>query len=93
MEPGSNSRKAVAYGKKFSACTKCTNFCFANHQASNDPLLLHHRHHHAPSAGGGVGGGGGNDQMQLPAPSFIKLILDSNEDHRSRFLVSKKKKK
>jgi hypothetical protein len=31
--------------------------------------------------------------MQLPAPSFIKLILDSNEDHRTRFLVSKKKKK
>jgi prephenate dehydratase len=31
--------------------------------------------------------------MQLPAPSFIKLILDSNEDHRTRFLVSKKKKR
>ncbi len=92
MEPGSNSRKALAYGKNFSACTKCTNFCFANHQSSNDPPLLHHRH--APSAGGvGGGGGGGNDQMQLPAPSFIKLILDSNEDHRTRFLVSKKKKK
>ncbi len=85
MEPGSNSRKAVAYGKNFIACTKCTNFCFANHQSSNDPPLLHP---HAPSAAGVAGGGGGNDQMQLPAPSFIKLILDSNEDHRTRFLVS-----